>query len=55
MIISENTEKVKKKALRLINKINSRLSKPEKKFVLEMILGMILSGSCNIREIARSL
>jgi len=55
MIISENTEKVKKKALRLINNINSRLSKPEKKFVLEMTLGMVLSGSSNISEIARSL
>lgn len=55
MIISENTEKVKKKALRLINKLSSRLSKPERKFVLEMIMGIVLSGSCNISEIARNL
>ena len=55
MIISENTEKVKKKALRLITKIDSRLSKPEKKFILEMIMGMVISGSSNISEIARTL
>ena len=48
MIISENIEKVKRKGLRLINKASSRLSKPEKKFVLEMILGMVISGSSNI-------
>lgn len=55
MIITENTEKVKKKALRLITKTDSRLSKPEKKFVLEMIMGMVISGSSNISEIGRSL
>lgn len=55
MIISENTEKVKKKASRLINKIDSRLSKPEKKFVLEMVMGMVISGSSNVSEIARIL
>jgi len=55
MIISENIEKVKRKGLRLINKASSRLSKPEKKFVLEMILGMVISGSSNISEIGRAL
>jgi len=55
MIISENTEKVKKKALRLVEKLETRLSKPERKFVLEMIMGMLISGSSNISEIARSL
>lgn len=55
MIISEKTEKVKKKASRLINTIGSRLSKPEKKFVLEMMMGMVISGSSNISEIARAL
>jgi Transposase DDE domain len=55
MIISENIEKVKRKALRLINKTGTRLSKPEKKFTLEMVMGMIISGSSNISEIARTL
>lgn len=55
MIISENREKVKRKALRLINKMDSRLSKPEKKFALEMVLGMVISGSSNISEIGRAL
>jgi hypothetical protein len=55
MIISENVEKVKRKALRLISKIDSRLSKPEKKFVLEMVMGMVISGSSNISEIGRTL
>jgi hypothetical protein len=55
MIISENIEKVKRKALNLINKTSSSLSKPEKKFVLEMVLGMVTSGSSNISEIGRAL
>jgi len=55
MIITENREKVKRKALVLINKGNRDLSKPEKKFILEMMMGMLLTGSSNLTEIARSL
>ena len=55
MIITENREKVKRKALALINKGDRDLSKPEKKFMLEMMMGMILTGSCNLTEIARYL
>jgi hypothetical protein len=55
MIISENIEKVKRKASKLISKSGARLSKPEKKFVLEMMMGMLISGSSNISEIGRSL
>lgn len=55
MIISENREKVKRKALSLINKGSSDLSKPEKKYLLEMLMGMVLTGSCNLTEISRSL
>lgn len=55
MIISENREKVKKKALMLINKKCVKFSKPEKKFMLEMMLGMVMSGSSNLSEIARHL
>ena len=55
MIIPENREKVKRKALSLINKADSELKVPEKKFLLEMVLGMLMSGSSNVTEIARSL
>ncbi len=55
MIVSENIEKVKRKALELINKSCSAVSKPEKKFMLEMVLGKVTSGSSNISEIGRSL
>lgn len=51
MIISENREKVKKKAIGLIYQLKSELSKPVRKFVLEMSMGMLLSGSCNINLI----
>lgn len=55
MIVSENREKVKRKALALINKSKIDISKPEKKFILEMMIGMILTGSSNLTDIARSL
>jgi len=55
MIITENREKVKRKALALINTGNIDLSKPKKKFMLEMMMGMLLTGSCNLTEITRSL
>jgi len=55
MIIPENREKVKRKVLSMINKVDSDLSIPQKKFLLEMIMGMLMSGSCNVTEIARSL
>lgn len=55
MIITENREKVKRKVLTLINKGDKDLSKPEKKFMVEMIMGMLLTGSSNLSEISRSL
>ncbi len=55
MIISENREKVKRKGLSLINKCKAPISKPDKKFILEMMIGMTLTGSCNLTEISRSL
>ena len=54
-MISQNVEKVKRKASSLINKSRGSLSKPERKFVLEMVMGMVMSGSSNISEIGRSL
>lgn len=55
MIITENREKVKRKVLSLINKGDKDLSKPEKKFMVEMIMGMLMTGSSNLTEISRSL
>ena len=55
MIIPENREKVKRKVLRLINKADADLKIPEQKFLLEMVMGVLMSGSCNVTEIARSL
>ena len=52
MIIPENREKVKKKAISLINKLKSELTKPIKKFILEMAIGMLMTGSCNVNVIA---
>lgn len=55
MIITENREKVKRQALSLLKKYKVKLSKPEQKFILEMMLGMLLTGSSNLTEISRSL
>lgn len=55
MIITENKEKVKRKAVNLVNSLESKLSKPQRKFVLEMIMGMVMTGSCNITAIAGAL
>ena len=52
MIIPENREKVKRKAIVLINKLGSEISKPIKKFILEMAMGMQMTGSCNVNLIA---
>lgn len=55
MIISENREKVKRKAIRFVNKLSDVLSKPERKFVLEMLMGILITGSVNLTRIAGSL
>ncbi len=54
-IISKNITKVKRKIASLINKSDNYLSKPENKFVQEMVIGMLLSGSCNLSKISRKL
>ena len=55
MSIPENREKVKRKAQRLINKLSPQVTKPEFKFILEMVLAMVTTGSSNLSEIARTL
>jgi hypothetical protein len=52
MIITENREKVKRKAIRLVNKLSDVLSKPERKFVLEMLMGILITGSVNLTRIS---
>ena len=55
MIITENRVKVKKKAYSLISKFDSAISKPIKKFILEMSFGMLMTGSSNTNLIASKL
>ena len=55
MIIPQIQEKVKKKAFSLISKLDMEITKPLKKFILEMSFGMILTGSTNINLIAAKL
>jgi hypothetical protein len=55
MIISENREKVKRKAQSLLSKRYVHFSKPQFKFALEMVLGIVMSGSSNLSEIGRNL
>ena len=52
MIISQNRGKVKKKALMLITQLKSDLTRPIIKFILEMVMGMLMTGSCNVNLIA---
>ena len=52
MIISQSRSKVKTKLLNFVNRLQSDLSKPLLKFVSEMVMGIILTGSCNLNLIA---
>jgi hypothetical protein len=52
MIISQSRSKVKSKLLNFVDRLQSDLSKPLLKFVSEMVMGMILTGSCNMNLIA---
>lgn len=55
MIISENQQKVKRLAIRLISRLDREISVPLKKFILEMCFGMITTGSSNVNLIAGKL
>ena len=55
MIITENREKVKRKAFSLINKLDKMATVPIKKFILEMSFGIIMTGSSNVNLIASKL
>jgi hypothetical protein len=55
MSIPENRGKVKKISLSLINQMKSGISRPLKKFIMEMCFGMLTKGSSNINLIAGAL
>jgi hypothetical protein len=52
MVISTSRGKVKKIALNLLNQVKSDLNRPDIKFILEMCLGMLITGSSNVNLIA---
>jgi hypothetical protein len=51
-MIAQNQQKVKKEITRIVQKAGKKLSVPEKKFVLEMMTGMLATGQCNLTRIA---
>jgi hypothetical protein len=54
-MVPQNHEKVKRIVGCIVRKGSARLSVPEQKFTVEMILGMLKTGSCNLTQIARNL
>ncbi len=55
MIISESREKVKKIVKNFTIRLKGTLTKPKGKFVIEMLIGMLITGSTNLTQIARAL
>jgi hypothetical protein len=51
-MIAQNQQKVKKEIARIVQKSGKSLSVPEKKFVLEMMTGMLATGQSNLTRIA---
>ena len=54
-IVAENRTEMKRLAKSLINTKQVPLSKPLQKFVMEMSLGMAVTGTCCVTEIGRKL
>jgi len=54
-MIAEHSEKVKRKIKNVVNRVSESLTKPKRKFMLEMITGMLSSQSSNLTEISRNL
>ena len=52
VMISQNQQKVKKAITRIVQKAGKSLSVPERKFVLEMVTGMLATGQSNLTRIA---
>ena len=43
-MIAQNQQKVKKEIIRVVQKAGKNLTEPEKKFVLEMMTGILATG-----------
>ena len=54
-MIAQNQQKVKREIIRIVNRSGKRLSVPERKFVLEMMTGMLATGQTNLTQIAAAL
>jgi hypothetical protein len=54
-MIAQNQQKVKREISRVVQQAGKRLSEPEKKFVLEMMTGMLATGQSNLTRIAAAL
>lgn len=55
MIISQIQEKVKRTVKKVVAEIGDEISKPQGKFVLEFVSGVLLTGGLNVTEIAKAL
>jgi hypothetical protein len=55
MIISESREKVKKIVKNFTIRLKGALTKPQGKFVMEMLIGMLITGSTNLTQISKVL
>ena len=51
-MIAQNQQKVKKEITRIVQKAGKSLTVPEKKYVLEMMTGMLTTGQSNLTRIA---
>ena len=54
-MIAQNQQKVKKEITRIVEKAGKSLTVSEKKFVLEMMTGMLATGQSNLTRIAAAL
>jgi len=54
-MIAQNQQKVKKEITRIVQKAGKSLTEPEKKYVLEMMTGMLATGQSNLTRIAAAL
>ena len=55
MIISQIQEKVKKTVKKVVTEIGDEVSKPQGKFIMEIVSGILITGGLNLTEIAKAL
>ena len=51
-MITQNQQKVKREIIRIVQKTGKSLTVPERKFLLEMMTGMLTTGQANLTRIA---